>query len=126
MSVLPLRGDVFISLYPYLSIYQSICHIFQSPEEGLAHCVCLFSRFSPVRLFATPWTVPCQTPLSLGFSRQEYWSGMPSPPPEDLPDSVIKSASPVSPSLRADSLPLHHQGNPAHSGSSVNIFGLIA
>ena len=42
--------------------------------------------FSPVRLFATPWTVAYQVPLSMGFSRQEYWSGLPFPSPEDLPD----------------------------------------
>ena len=41
-------------------------------------------RFSRVRFFATPWTVACQTPLSLGFSRQEYWSGLPCPPLGDL------------------------------------------
>ena len=39
---------------------------------------------SHVRLFATPWTVDCQAPPSMGFSRQEYWSGLPFPSPEDL------------------------------------------
>ena len=38
----------------------------------------------------TPWTVDCQAPLSMGFSRQEYWSGLPCPPPEDLPNPGIK------------------------------------
>ena len=41
---------------------------------------------SRARLFATLWTVACQAPLSMGFSRQEYWSGLPFPPPGDLPD----------------------------------------
>ena len=41
---------------------------------------------SPVQLFAAPWTVARQAPLSKGFSRQEYWSGLPRPPPGDLPD----------------------------------------
>ena len=54
---------------------------------------------SRVRLFATPWTVARQAPLSMGFSRQEYWSGLPFPPPEDLPDPWIEPASPVSPAL---------------------------
>ena len=45
---------------------------------------------SRVRLFATPWTIAHQAPLSLGFSRQEYWSGLPSPSPGDLPDPGIK------------------------------------
>ena len=43
----------------------------------------------------TPWTVPHQAPLSMGFSRQEYWSGLPCPPPGDLPDPGIKPASPA-------------------------------
>ena len=53
------------------------------------------SVLSPVRLFATPWTVACQAPQSLEFSRQEYWSGLPFPPPGVLPDPGIKPASPV-------------------------------
>ena len=50
----------------------------------------------------TPWTVVCQPPLSMGFSRQEYWSGLPVPSPGDLPDPGIK---PGSPALQARSLP---------------------
>ena len=45
----------------------------------------------------SPWTVAYQAPLSMGFSRKEYWSGLPFPPPGDLPDPVIKPMSPVSP-----------------------------
>ena len=48
-----------------------------------------------VRLFVTPWTVAGQAPLSMGFSRQEYWSGLPCPPPEDLPNPGIKLRSPA-------------------------------
>uniref|UniRef100_A0A4W2FI99 Uncharacterized protein n=1 Tax=Bos indicus x Bos taurus TaxID=30522 RepID=A0A4W2FI99_BOBOX len=48
-----------------------------------------------VQLFATPWTVAYQAPLSLGFSRQEYWSGLPFPSPGDLPDPGFETASPV-------------------------------
>ena len=58
---------------------------------------------------ATPWTVACQAPLSMGFSRQEYWSGLPFPSPEDLPYPGIK---PGSSSLKADSLPTELQGKP--------------
>ena len=57
---------------------------------------------SHVQLFATPWTVACQSPLSMGFSRQEYWSGLPFPAPGDLPDPGIESGSPA---LQGDSLP---------------------
>ena len=73
---------------------------------------------SHVWLFATPWTVACQAPLSLGFSWQEYWNGLPLPPPRDLPDSSIKPRSPVSPALRVDSLPLSHQGTSSHKASN--------
>ena len=48
----------------------------------------------------------------MGFSRQEYWSGLPCPPPGELPDPGIEPSSPVAPSLQADSLPLSHQGSP--------------
>ena len=56
---------------------------------------------------ATPWTVACQTPLSMGFSRQRYWSGSPFPSPEDLPDPGIE---PRAPALQADSLLTELQG----------------
>ena len=56
---------------------------------------------SCVRLFATPWTVAHQAPLSMGFSRQEYWSGLPLPSPVDLPDPGIE---PRSPALQSDAL----------------------
>ena len=49
--------------------------------------------------FATPWTVAHQTPLSMGFSRQEYWSGLPCPPPGDLPNPGIEPMSLMSPAL---------------------------
>ena len=49
-------------------------------------CVCTHSHSSHVWIFVTPWIVPCQTPLSMGFPRQEYWSGVPFPPPGGLPD----------------------------------------
>ena len=58
-------------------------------------------QFNHVRLFATPWTVARQAPLSMGFSRQEYWSGLPFPPPGDLPDPGIEPASLTSPVLAA-------------------------
>ena len=57
---------------------------------------------SRVRLFATPWTVAYQASQSMGFSRQEYWSGVPFPSPGGLPDPGIE---PPSPTLQADTLP---------------------
>ena len=62
-----------------------------------------------VRLFTTPWTVAHLAPLSMGFSRQEHCSGLPFPPPEDLPDLGIKAASPA---LQEDSLPSESPGKP--------------
>jgi len=59
----------------------------------------------------TPRTVAHQALLSVGFPRQEYWSGLPFPPPRDLPKPEIKPASPASPVLQADPSPLDHQGN---------------
>ena len=60
---------------------------------------CILSCFCRVWLFATPWTVACQASLSMGFSRQEYWSGLPLPPPGDLPNPGIKPVSLMSPAL---------------------------
>ena len=62
-------------------------------------CICVLGHFCCVRLFMTLWTVTCQVHLSVGFSRQEYWSGLPFPSPEDLPDPEVKSMSLLSPAL---------------------------
>ena len=63
-------------------------------------------------VFLTSWIVACQAPLSMGFSRQEYWSGLPCLPPGDLPDPGIEPVSPVALPLQVDSLPLSHLGSP--------------
>ena len=73
---------------------------------------CVFSHFSCVQLFVTPWTVTRRAPLSMGFSGQEDWSGLPCPPPGDLPDPGVKPASLESPALQADSLPAETPGKP--------------
>ena len=70
----------------YLKIYFFKKYIF----------ACLLSRFSHARLFATLWTVACQTPLSMGFSGQENWKRLPCPPPGDLIDPGIKPVSVLS------------------------------
>ena len=64
---------------------------------------------SHVQLFATPWTVAYQVPPSMGFSRQECWSGLPFPSPGDLPDPGIE---PGSPALQTDALPSEPPGKP--------------
>ena len=62
--------------------------------------------FTVVPCLATPWTITCQAPLSMEFSRQEYWCGLSFPSPGDLPDPGIE---PESPALQADSLPTEPQ-----------------
>ena len=75
----------------------------------------------------TPWTAARQASLSMGFSRQEHWSGLPFPPPGDLPHPGIKSASPASPALPADSLLLSHEGSPTiiHMLSKEDLLELL-
>ena len=76
------------------------------PSSHLSELVKLLSR---ARLFATPWTVAYQAPLSMEFSRQEYWSVLPLPSPGNLPNPEIKAGSLV---LHADSLLSDHEGSP--------------
>ena len=66
----------------------------------------MLSRSVMSNSFMSPRNVDCQAPLSMGFPRQEYWSGLPVPPPGDLPDTGIK---PTSPALQVGFLPLSHQ-----------------
>ena len=70
-----------------------------------AKCMCVL-MISCVQLFATFRTVAHQGPQSMEFSRQQYWRGLPFPPPGDPSNSGIKLGSPVSPSLQVDFLPL--------------------
>ena len=78
---------------------------------------CMLRYYTRVQLFATPWTVAHQTPPSMEFSKQEYWSGLPFPSPGDLPDPGIE---PRSPALQADVLSSEPPGKPV--GMKVNVF----
>ena len=99
----------------------------ECPMENTPHCCTICESWcvpacwvaSVVQLSATPWTVAHQTPLSMGFSRQEYWSGLPCPPPGALPSPRMKPMSPGSSALQADSVPLSHQGSPMNHGSHL-------
>ena len=73
---------------------------------------CVFSRVQP---FEAIWTAACQAPLSMGFSRQDYGSGLPFPNPGNLLNPGIK---PASPALQAGSLPLSQQGSPQTEATS--------
>ena len=92
----------------YLS--SSYLNLETNVETGLN---CIFSVVHVCLLIvsysATPWTVAHQAPLSMGFPKQEYWSGLPFPSLGDLPNLGIKPGSPV---WQADSLPLSHLGSP--------------
>ena len=71
----------------------------KSLSRFMCVCVCVYSRAGLVAkscpILATPWTVAHQAPLTLGFPKREYWSGLPFPPPGDLPDPGIKLFSPA-------------------------------
>ena len=77
---------------------------------GASTILCVLSHFSRVQLFVTLWTVAMG--LSMGFSRQEYWSGLPCPPPGDLPDPGIEPGSLYLLHWEAGSLPLVPPGKP--------------
>ena len=72
----------------------------------------MLSHFSHARLFANLGATACQAPLSMEFSGQEYWSVLPCQPPGDFSNSGVKPSSPVSPALKADSLPTEPPGKP--------------
>ena len=79
---------LFFNVYSFLNIYFNCFKLLPA-----------WSCFSCVQLFATLWTIAQQTPLSMGFSRQEYWSGLPYPPSADFPDPGIEPMSFMSPEL---------------------------
>ena len=76
-------------------------------------CACVLSCFSRIRFCATLWTIAHQAPLSMGFSRPEYWSGLPCPPPGDLPDPRAEPVSLMSPALASMFSPLALPGKPS-------------
>ena len=94
----PVRGTISPSTYSPVE-----------PSLLTRSSVCVYQSLSHVRLFATPWTAAHQAPLSMGFSRQQYWNGWPCPPPGDLPDPGIE---PTSPTFGQIFYHLSHQGNP--------------
>ena len=82
---------------------------------------CMLSHFSHVWLFAVLWTVVHHALLFMGFSRQEYWSGLPCPPPGDLPNPGIELTSPAS---QVHSLPTEPAGNPQFIYYTIHWFRL--
>ena len=101
---------------------QNVWRILHKDEAYIQFCVCVCvcarvctQSLSRVWLFATLWTVARQAPLSMGFSRQEYWRGLPFPPPGDLPDPGIKPASLVSLALAGRFFTTELPGKPTHT-----------
>ena len=92
----------YIYIYIYIYILFMYIYIVSLHAYVLSH----------VWPFATPCTVPYQAPLSMGFWRQEYWSGMPFPPPGNLPNPEIKPGSPATPALAVNAFTTEPPGNP--------------
>ena len=99
-----LFGPTLILPFPFISVI-----------HGRVVCACMLGCFSCVRLFVTLWTTACQAPLSMGFSRQEYWIGLPFPPPGDLPDSGSNPHLFYLLHWQPDSLTLEHLRRPSRA-----------
>ena len=99
----------FIKLLLLLIHLQSLSNFFLCKHHDSVLLV-VVAKSCPI--LATPWTVAHQAPLSMGFSRQEYWSGLPFPSPGDLPNPGIK---PVSPALAGRFFIIEPQGKPKNS-----------
>ena len=105
-----------IFLYSIAWIYHFYLFMYSSVDR-LACLSC-----SVVSNSMTPLIVAHQAPLSVEFPRQEYWSGLPFPSPEDLPNPGIEPMSPMSLALQVDSLPTEPSGKPTVNNASVNIY----
>ena len=99
----------FFKCWAFIFLRKPIGKISMGGGSGLVANSCL--------TLAILWTATCQAPLSVGFSRQECWCGLPFPSPGDLPNPGIE---PRSPSLQADDLPTEHEGRPIHRCISTN------
>jgi len=115
----------------YVSVTWTMSHLFEIsmevkcrwPDRGSDTNLSFFSMCVSAKLLQSCQTLRThQAPLSMGFSRQEYWSGLLCPPPGHLPDSGIKPMSPVSAALQVDSFPLSHWGSPFSLYASLQIF----
>ena len=109
--IFPVLKQAFLGMNEWIfKQANTVPYVFGNGGGGWASESCL--------TLVTPWTVARQAPLSMGFPRQEYWSGLPFPTPGDLPDPGIEL---LSPSWQADSLPLSHQGSPVFGNSHLLI-----
>ena len=104
-------SDTKMLLYnvSWATMYAFFVTTFTNLSEVIQQYLSKCQPLSHAQLFTTPWTAVHQAALSMRFSRQGYWSGLPFPSPGDLPNPRIK---PLSPALQADSLPTELQGKP--------------
>jgi len=109
----------------YLFLDSLLCTLFLSFQLKLLSLCCVYALIW-VRFFMTPWTAARQTPLFLGFSRQEYWSGLAFPPPGDLPNLGMKSMALSSPALASRSFTTAPPGKPISVlPTSISIISLF-
>ena len=99
-----MRGTQVMHFDPYLNltivwVLLDIINFYFIAPTAEHIIACMLNCFSHIQLFVIPWTVACQAPLSVAFSRQEYWSGFPCPPPGDLPIPGNESVDLASPAL---------------------------
>ena len=114
----PLRGQCLPGVPPLqvwspalqFSSAVTVHLVFIISQVQLYVCMCLLAQSSPIVIL---WTIAHHAPLSMEFSRQEYWSGLPLPSPGDLPNPGI---NPASPAWQADCLPAGSPGKPTRSG----------
>ena len=104
-----LQGEICLGRAKHKACNALHLCVLAHPQTSLLQFT-LMLMLSHVRLFATLWTLAHQAPLSMGFSRLEYWSGLPFLPPGDVPNPGIELAPPVSPALQVDSLPAESSG----------------
>ena len=102
-------------------VYSYSHRIYIVRYQKYSACMCIQSDFWGVQLFVTPWTVACQTPLSIGFSRQEYWRGLPCAPSGDLPNPGIQPPSSVATAMQVASSLLSHRGSPRNTEMAQSI-----
>ena len=108
-SILPLRMFIFLS----------------STLKVIRERACACSVASVLSNSANPWTLACQAPMSVEFSRQEYWTGLPFPPPGDLPDPGTKPTSPVPPALQVDFFTTEPPGKPQGCWGSIRLNNFV-
>ena len=108
---LPLPSLTFPSIRVFTK--ESVLHIRWLKYWSFSFSISPSNEYSGLISFVILWTVAHQAPLSMGFSRQEYWSGLPCPAPGDLPNPGIEALPPACPALQVDSLRLSCQESPS-------------